>query len=63
MTLTDYHNYTKLMDELNDLIKTYPDLTRLYSIGRSVEGRELAVIQISHGIVEVRLKKKNLGLY
>ena len=54
MTLTNYHNYTQLMDELNNLTKTYPSMSRKYSIGRSVEGRELAVLQISQGVHEVR---------
>ena len=54
VTLTDYHNYTQLMDELDDLIETYPNLSRLYSLGRTLEDRELAVIQISQGVHEVR---------
>ena len=54
MTLTNYHNYTQLMDELDNLTETYPSMSRKYSIGRSVEDRELAVIQISQGVHEVR---------
>ena len=54
VTLTNYHNYTQLMDELDNLTETYPSMSRKYSIGRSVEDRELAVIQISQGVHEVR---------
>ena len=45
------------MDELDDLVETYPQISRLYSLGRTHEDRELAVIQISQGVNEVNMYK------
>lgn len=42
-----YHDHAQLTEQLKSLQKGYPDLTRLYSIGRSVENRELWVLEIS----------------
>ncbi|XP_047475155.1 carboxypeptidase D-like isoform X2 [Penaeus chinensis] len=42
-----YHHYPDLQDFLMKFAKRYPSLTRLYSIGTSVEGRELYVLEIS----------------
>ena len=53
--LADYHNYTDLMSELDSLVETYPDLSRIYSLGNTTENRELIVIQISQGVTEVKL--------
>ena len=53
--LADYHNYTDLMSELDSLVETYPDLSRIYSLGNTTENRELIVIQISQGVTEVNL--------
>ncbi|KAL0266576.1 UNVERIFIED_CONTAM: hypothetical protein PYX00_009080 [Menopon gallinae] len=43
----EYHHYDDLVKELTTLSKAYPQITQLYSIGTSVEGRELYVIEIS----------------
>ena len=53
--LTDYHNYTQLVSELESLAESYPDLSRIYSVGNSTENRELMVIQISEGVTEVKI--------
>ncbi|PIK40487.1 putative carboxypeptidase D-like [Apostichopus japonicus] len=42
-----YHNYTELTAALTDLNEAYPDLTDLYEIGKSGEGRSLWVIAIA----------------
>ena len=57
VTLSDYHNYTQLMDELDNLAETYPDLAKLYSLGQTAESRELLVMQISQGVKEVFIIK------
>ncbi|XP_045770817.1 carboxypeptidase D-like isoform X3 [Maniola jurtina] len=49
-TLTDdfvHHDYVKMERFLQDLAASYPDITRLTSIGKSVEGRELYVLEIT----------------
>ena len=45
--LRDYHNYSELTDFLVDMANTYPAITNLTSIGQSVQGRELWVLEIS----------------
>ena len=52
--LADYHNYTELMEELDSLVEEFPDLARLYSLGQTHEDRDLAVIQITQGVNEVK---------
>ncbi|XP_063843810.1 LOW QUALITY PROTEIN: carboxypeptidase D-like [Scylla paramamosain] len=47
-TLTfEYHNYTSMTDFLRAMSATYPNLTALYSIGKSVQGRDLWVMVVS----------------
>ncbi|MBL7032864.1 MAG: hypothetical protein ISR91_01855 [Candidatus Delongbacteria bacterium] len=43
----DYHNYSQLTGYLQDLHDTFPDITQLFSIGQTVQGRELWVLQIT----------------
>jgi carboxypeptidase D len=38
-----HHNYTEMEKLLNKIAEAYPKITRLYSIGRSVQSRELYV--------------------
>lgn len=52
--LTDYHNYTQLMEELDSLVEEFPNIARLYSLGQTHEDRDLAVIQITQGVNEDR---------
>jgi len=42
-----YHAYPALTSLLQEYADNYPDLCRLYSIGQSVQGRELWVMKIS----------------
>ena len=42
-----HHNYSELKAFLENLNKKYPNLTRIYSIGKSIEKRELLVLEIS----------------
>lgn len=46
---THYEDLVKLFDQL---VKTYPDLARVQSIGKSVEGRDLLVLQITNGVLD-----------
>jgi hypothetical protein len=45
--LLEYHDYEELTAYLQDYATRYANLTRLYSIGQSVAGRELWVMEIS----------------
>ncbi|XP_065213969.1 carboxypeptidase D-like [Planococcus citri] len=42
-----YHSYEEMEKLLLVLENSYPNITRLYSIGKSVEGRKLLVLEIS----------------
>lgn len=43
----DYHNYVQLTNFMNSLASMYPDKAYLYSIGQTVEGRQLWVMAIA----------------
>ncbi|XP_071520920.1 carboxypeptidase D-like isoform X5 [Panulirus ornatus] len=43
----EYHNYARMTDFLRSMSATYPNLTALYSIGKSVQGRDLWVMVLS----------------
>ena len=45
-----YHSHTKLREELNLLCEEFSDITSLYSIGQTVEGRDILCVKISEGV-------------
>ena len=45
--MRSYHNYDELTDFLQEINSQYPDITNLLSIGQSVQGRELWVLEVS----------------
>ena len=45
--LFSHHNHAQLSTALRGLAARYPSLTRLYTIGQSVQGRDLLVLEIS----------------
>ncbi len=45
-----YHHYRETGALLFDLAGRFPDMARVFSIGRSIEGRELYVIKISDNV-------------
>jgi hypothetical protein len=47
MALGSYHNYAPLTDELSAYAEVNPDICRLYTLGQSVEGRELWAMLIT----------------
>lgn len=48
-TDADFHDYTETISELDKLATDYPNLVKRISIGKSLEGRELAGVRISSG--------------
>lgn len=42
-----HHDYVKMEKFLQNLSEKYPDITRLTSIGESVEGRKLYVLEVT----------------
>lgn len=46
-TTFTHHNYSEMVHWLTLLSRSYPKITRLYSIGKSVQQRELYVLEIS----------------
>ena len=53
--LASYHDTDAVEKRLNQLATTYPDLAKLYNIGKTVQGRNLTVIQISKGVQQVSI--------
>ena len=53
--MEDYHDYNELTSFLQNIATDYPNITKLESIGQSVQGRELWVMEISNnpGINEI----------
>ncbi|XP_043495916.1 carboxypeptidase D-like isoform X1 [Polistes fuscatus] len=47
-----YTHYDDLLTLFNNLTRLYPNLARVFSIGKSVEGRELLVLEISENVQE-----------
>lgn len=45
-----YHSEEQLLDLFAHLAKNYPNLAKVHSLGASVEGRDLSVIQISNNV-------------
>lgn len=45
-----YHTDDQLSDKFARLAKAFPDLARVHSLGQSIEGRDLIVIEISKNV-------------
>lgn len=56
----DYHNYTSMTTFLRHVSTIYPNLTALYSIGQSVQGREMWVMVVSTSPYEHMIGKPNV---
>ena len=50
LLLEEYHRYDDMKNLLESFQKTYHSISKLFSIGKSVEGRELLVFQITNNI-------------
>ncbi|MHB8756507.1 MAG: M14 family metallopeptidase [Bacillota bacterium] len=48
LDFTRYHKHAELVEALNRLATAHPDLARVYSIGRSLEGRDQWLIEITN---------------
>ncbi|XP_040152516.1 carboxypeptidase D [Anopheles arabiensis] len=42
-----HHNYTSMVSYIQDLASNYPSITHLYTIGKSVQGRDLWVMEVT----------------
>ena len=56
----DYHNYTSMTTFLRHVSTIYSNLTALYSIGQSVQGREIWVMVVSKSPYEHMIGKPNV---
>jgi hypothetical protein len=43
-----YSTYTELVDTMKELHKEYPEYTKLYSIGKTLQGRDLWTIEVTN---------------
>lgn len=51
-----YHSYDEMVAELTQLAAAYPGLCTLFSIGQSVQGRELYFVKISDNVAQEELE-------
>jgi len=49
MTWTAYHNLDDILQYMDFLAKSYPNLCSVKTIGRSLENRPIKVLRISNG--------------
>jgi len=42
------HTFAEVVDYLNQVVRAYPEIARLHNIGKSYEGRDLLVIEITN---------------
>lgn len=49
---SNYHNYAELTVALQELVRQHPQISQLYSIGKSHEGREIWAVRISGQLSE-----------
>ncbi|KAL1456981.1 hypothetical protein WDU94_001661 [Cyamophila willieti] len=63
LKIDSYLSYEKLDSLIHQLQKKYPNLVRVRSIGKSVEGRELWAVQITHDVQEERKLLKPMFKY
>lgn len=54
---SDYHNYTEAEEALDNLIQEFPDEINKFSIGKSVEGKEIWTIKITENIKSLNSQK------
>jgi hypothetical protein len=47
---SDYQSFDQMTEKLKQLVSQHPDIAKLYSIGKSVEGRDLWVVKISDNV-------------
>jgi hypothetical protein len=47
---SDYPTYQELTNELKQIVAQYPKIAKIFSIGKSVEGRELWMVKISDNV-------------
>jgi parallel beta-helix repeat protein len=45
--LDDYHSYSEMTSELQDIASTYPEIAALYDLGSSVQGRKIWGLKIT----------------
>ena len=48
MDYSVYRTYEELYEAMKDLVDEYPGLTELYSIGQSLQGRQLWTVEITN---------------
>lgn len=51
---TTYPKYAETLELLRDMEKTFPDLVHVYTVGKSVQGREMWVLEMSTNVTAER---------
>lgn len=43
-----YHRYDELVQHMRELVEAYPNLSRMYSVGKTYEGRDIWVVEVTN---------------
>ncbi len=46
----EYHTYQSMLEEMNSLSQTYPDIAKVYEIGKSIQNRSILAMKISDNV-------------
>ena len=56
--VSKYHSYEEAVATFQKYESQYPDLAKMHSVGKSVQGRDLLVLQITRGVQKEREEGK-----
>ena len=52
--VSKYHSYEEALATFQQYESQYPDLAKMHSVGKSVQGKDLLVLQITKGVQKER---------
>ena len=48
LTFDHNHTFNEVIDYLNKVVKSYPDISKIHNIGKSYLGKDLLVLEITN---------------
>lgn len=47
---SDYHNYSEMVEKIDQAVQNYPSIVKKFSLGKSYEGRDIWAVKISKNV-------------